>query len=121
MHPLQGLPERCDERLAFCMLRRDIHEHAHPPNLIGLLRPRRERPCHDGAADKCNEFPSPHGFARAEDHIGVSKEYHIFGSRIVVRQYPSGRPHVRFGSEADILGGLRDVRFTPKSGHSQST
>jgi len=24
---------------------------------------------------------------------------------------------VRFGSGADILGGLRDVRFTPKSGH----
>src|SRR6516225_1150885 len=23
--------------------------------------------------------------------------------------------HVRFGSEADILGGLPDVRFTPKS------
>jgi hypothetical protein len=23
----------------------------------------------------------------------------------------------RFGSEADIPGGLRDVRFTPKSGH----
>ena len=25
--------------------------------------------------------------------------------------------HVRFGSKADILGGLRHVRFTPKSGH----
>ena len=25
--------------------------------------------------------------------------------------------HVRFGSEADIFGGLRDVRFTPESGH----
>jgi len=24
---------------------------------------------------------------------------------------------VRFGSKADILGVLRDVRFTPKSGH----
>jgi len=26
-------------------------------------------------------------------------------------------PNVRYRSEADILGGLRDVRFTPKSGH----
>jgi hypothetical protein len=25
--------------------------------------------------------------------------------------------NVRFGSEADILKGLPDVRFTPKSGH----
>src|SRR5262249_50478156 len=25
--------------------------------------------------------------------------------------------HVRFGSKADIVGGLRYVRFTPKSGH----
>jgi len=25
--------------------------------------------------------------------------------------------HVRFGSKADILEGLRDVRFTPESGH----
>ena len=27
------------------------------------------------------------------------------------------RPNVRFGSKADILGGLDDVRFTPNSGH----
>jgi len=26
------------------MLRCDIHKHAHPPNLIGLLRARSERP-----------------------------------------------------------------------------
>jgi hypothetical protein len=26
--------------------------------------------------------------------------------------------HVRYGSKADILGDLRDVRFTPKSGYS---
>jgi hypothetical protein len=24
-------------------------------------------------ADKCDEFPSPHGFACAEDHIGYQK------------------------------------------------
>ena len=30
------------------------------------------------------------------------------------------RPNVCFGSKADILGGLRDVRFTPKSGHGSA-
>jgi hypothetical protein len=38
-----------------------------------LLPPRRERPCCGGAAEKCDEFPSPHGFARAEDTIGYEK------------------------------------------------
>jgi hypothetical protein len=28
--------------------------------------------------------------------------------------------NVRLGSQADILGGLRDVRFTPESGHRLS-
>jgi len=27
-------------------------------------------------------------------------------------------PDVRFGSKADIVGHQRDVRFTPKTGHS---
>jgi len=38
-----------------------------------LLRARRERPRRDGATDKCDELPSPHGFARAEDYIGYRK------------------------------------------------
>jgi methionine-rich copper-binding protein CopC len=38
------------------MLRRDIHEHAHPPNLIGLLRPRRKRPNNGRTADKSLTF-----------------------------------------------------------------
>jgi hypothetical protein len=32
-----------------------------------------------------------------------------------------GRADVSFGSKADILRGLRDVRFTPKSGHCRTT
>ena len=31
----------------------------------------------------------------------------------------NGEGNVRFGSEADILGGLRDVRFTPESRHKE--
>src|SRR5262249_54483873 len=34
-----------------------------------------------GAAEQCNEFPSPHGFTRAEDYIGQKTKYHIFGLR----------------------------------------
>jgi len=35
---------------------------------------------------------------------------------IDLNQY--ARPHVRFGSKADIRQRQADVRFTPKSGHS---
>jgi hypothetical protein len=38
-----------------------------------LLRACRQRPRHSGAADKCNKFPSPHGFARAKDYIGYEQ------------------------------------------------
>jgi hypothetical protein len=38
-----------------------------------LLRTRYERPCNGRTANKCDEFPSPHGFARAEDYIGYQK------------------------------------------------
>jgi hypothetical protein len=31
----------------------------------------------------------------------------------------SGDQHVRFGSLADLRSRIRDVRFTPKSGHAQ--
>src|SRR5262245_21517226 len=31
----------------------------------------------------------------------------------------AARPYVRFGSLADIRKRIRDVRFTPKSGHAQ--
>jgi hypothetical protein len=34
---------------------------------------RRERPRCGGTADKYDKFPSPHGFARAEDTIGYEK------------------------------------------------
>src|SRR6516225_3270721 len=44
-----------------------------------LLRTRSERPRYGGAADKCecDEFPSPHGFAPAEDYIGYAKNITI--------------------------------------------
>src|SRR5262249_31824985 len=50
-----------------------------------------------------------------------SKDYHIFGPRIVSFVAPQrDRNHVRFGSKADIGACPRHVRFTPKSGHRNS-
>jgi hypothetical protein len=42
------------------------------------LSARRVRPRHRSAADKCDEFPSPHGFARAKDYIGYEKKISHF-------------------------------------------
>src|SRR5262249_12096065 len=44
-----------------------------------------------------------------------SKDYHIFGPRIVPFVAPRHRNHVRFGSKADIGTHSRNVRFVPKA------
>src|SRR6516162_4604962 len=50
-----------------------------------------------------------------------SKDYHIFGPRIVPFVAPKrDRNHVRFGSKADIEARPRHVRFTSESGHWNS-
>jgi len=46
---------------------------------------RRERPRHGGATNKCNEFPSPHGFARAKDYIGYEKNITFWIENCAVR------------------------------------
>jgi hypothetical protein len=43
-----------------------------PDGIAGCCA-RGERPCNGRTADKCDKFPSPHGFARAEDTIGYEK------------------------------------------------
>ena len=75
-----------------------------------------ERPNGCRATKKYDKFPSPHGFARAEDYIGYQKQYHILG-REACRSARTARPHVRFGSKSDIGACPRHVCFTPKSGH----
>jgi hypothetical protein len=70
---LQRLLERRDAGLALRIVRDGVHEHTDPPHLLGLLRARREWPRHGGAADKCDKFPTPHGFACAEDTIRYEK------------------------------------------------
>src|SRR5262249_1125554 len=52
----------------------------------------------------------------------LQKRHRTARSREQMSLWPAGYPKtpgfdVRFGSKADILGGLCDVRFTPKSGH----
>jgi len=50
-----------------------LHAGSAYPQWRPLLRAHRKRPRRGGAADKCDEFPSPHGFARAEDYIGYEQ------------------------------------------------
>jgi hypothetical protein len=67
-----------------------------------LLRARRKRPIAGNTAKECNEIPSPHGFAPAEDYIGYEREYHIWIENCAVRYTQAPRCHVRFGSKADM-------------------
>src|SRR5262249_51518975 len=46
------------------------------------LRGDSERPNGCRATKKYDKFPSPHGFARAEDYIGYQKQYHFLGREV---------------------------------------
>jgi hypothetical protein len=65
-----------------------------------------------------DEFPSPHGFARAEDYIGHEKNITFSDENCAVRYTQAGRCDVHFGSQADISLSLADVRYSPESRHS---
>jgi hypothetical protein len=85
--------------------------HGHRP----VLRVRYGRPCHDGAAEKCDEIAPPHRLLRGS-RLGVVPAQSSTSKAGRTRVRGAAR-HVRFGSKADIVGCQRDVRFTPKSGH----
>jgi len=55
-----------------------------------FLRVRDERPRCGGAADKCDKFPSPHGFARAEDYIGYQKDITFWIENCAIRSTQAG-------------------------------
>ena len=61
------------------------HQDADPPHLVQRLRLRRERPYSGSATKKCDEFPSPHGFAPAKDYIGYEKVAHFRVENCAVR------------------------------------
>ena len=65
----------------------------------GFCALRDARPRCGNAADKCDRFPSPHGFARAEDHVGYQKHITFWIENCAVRYAKAGRPHGRFGSK----------------------
>jgi hypothetical protein len=53
-----------------------------------LLRWSSEWPHHRGTGDKYDEFPSPHGFACAEDTIRYQKNITLWIRNCAVRYYP---------------------------------
>ena len=68
-HQVAGLPSLClaSSRIQFSV--HTTHEHADTPRSSRLLRARRERPGDCRAAEKCDEFPPPHGaYSKAKDH-----------------------------------------------------
>jgi hypothetical protein len=67
-----------------------------------LLRARYERPRCSSATDKCDEFPSPHGFARAEDTIGYQKNITFLDRELSFGIPKRPAPMSAFGSKADI-------------------
>src|SRR5262249_33717005 len=56
---LQPLQKRRKARLPFRIVRGAIHEHTDAPHALGLLRPRRERPC-GRAAEQRDERAAIH-------------------------------------------------------------
>ena len=95
------------------------------------LGPERQRPRRSGGAEQDDEFPSPHGFTRAEDCIGQQTKYHIFGLRIVplvtserataMSAFGQKRTSQRFTRmsalppKADMDWHSNDVCFVPKA------
>jgi hypothetical protein len=57
---LQRLHERCHPALRLWIVGSKVHEHADPPHPFGLLRPRRERPRRNRAAEQRHELPPSH-------------------------------------------------------------
>jgi hypothetical protein len=53
------------------------------------LRARRERPPCGGTTGKCDEFPSPHGLAPAEDYIGYEKSITFLDRELRRSLHPS--------------------------------
>src|SRR6516165_2132652 len=63
------------------------HEHPDPPNLIGLLRVRRERPCYCCTADERNELPPPHSItssARPSSESGTLSPRALAALRLII-------------------------------------
>src|SRR5262249_61522836 len=70
----EALQERCVAGLSFGIVCQPGHEHADPPRLSALLRPRRERPRGRRAAERQDERAALHSItssARPSSEIGT--------------------------------------------------
>src|SRR6516225_21959 len=56
----KSLPKQGNALLPVWIVLTSRYQHADPPQSLGLLRARCERPSSRRAADKCDEFASPH-------------------------------------------------------------
>jgi hypothetical protein len=63
---------------------------------IDSSRPLATRTAAGGTAKKCDEFPSPHGFARAEDYIGYRKNITFWDRELRCWLLKLAAVHVRF-------------------------
>jgi len=89
---MQALTESGQLRLKTlrgCAVEKSDHRHRR------LLRPRRDGPCCRSTTKNCDEFPSPHGFTRAEDYIGCENNITFWIENCAVRY------NVRFVPKAD--------------------
>src|SRR5262249_50711167 len=65
----QPLRERRDAFQSSPIAFDGAHEHANAPHPLTLLRARRQWPRRRATAEKCDEFPPPHGtYPKAKDH-----------------------------------------------------
>ena len=110
---LESIPKRGDEGLTFRVVLGIAHQHPDAPHLVALLRTRRKRP-YRCAAQKRDESAPLHCPSQAEEPIVTGQT----GMLEVVRL---ALGNVRFGSKADIAALPINVRFTPESGHRNST
>src|SRR5262249_38433034 len=73
---LQLLLKRCCPGLSFGIALGKIRKHTDPAHPVGLLRTRRERPCHRGPAEHRHELAALHSItssARASSVAGTSR------------------------------------------------
>ena len=95
-----------------------------------FLRTRRERPSRGSATDQYNEFPSPHGFAQAEDQFGYQGNITFWIRNCALRyakpadlmsalgQKQTSRPFHRMSALppiADVGTQSWNVHFVPKA------
>jgi hypothetical protein len=116
----KSLPKHSRARLPVRIVLTSRYQHADPPQPFGLLRGRSERPHYRRPANETDEFPSPHGFTRAEDYVGDVKNITSHIEELCPEPNSGERPWMSALGQKQTSQPPMDVRFTPKSGHRSS-